>query len=598
MRRPVAVAVAVALSLVGVLSPVGAVASVLPVHAQAGTPDSTPSPDAGNDLPDPDEVVPPPAPTPPPRDLDEQVEEALEEHESDIQQMRRAPEVFQPQPVPFVPGAAAGPQTLQCYGDSILGSVCGRTPDAPLNSVVPDWTLLDRSLGGHWSTGIAVNAGAYRMQLTEPVTIPASGDASLPMPFLFEVPADSIGGLTMHVSIAGIEGTLINRPDLKISWRFQRFTPGDAVEVQPGTPIVSLGAMLPGAASVIWAGTNNLTATAQILADVEAMVALHQSISDQPYWIVGVTPAWGNAGSIYGIARKAVNQVLEERYGDHYVPVDEYIGNGALTDAGIMPSSLDRSWIDAGLNPPSFHSATDWIHFNRTGQDAIARFLSRFVRDGATRAQQRALFDAVAAMQVDVRGSTVTVRGWAFDQSDLYRAIPVGVTIDDVWTATTMADRPSPDLARYGVPGGHSFTWSGTVTSGGSVKVCMVGVGFGAGAHAYPPCQTVNVQPMLPQGDLALVDVGGGTMAIVGWGFDHANLYAHLPVGVIIDGNWFAAIRANLSSPYLRPYGVPGDHAFFQGARVGKGTHSVCAVGVSEVTGRNAILKCESITLS
>ena len=54
---------------------------------------------------------------------------------------------------------------------------------------------------------------------------------------------------------------------------------------------------------------------------------------------------------------------------------------------------------------------------------------------------------------------------------------------------------------------------------------------------------------------------------------------------------------AALPSPYLRPYGVPGDHAFFSGAVVGRGTHSVCAVGVSYVTGRNAILKCESITL-
>lgn len=505
--------------------------------------------------------------------------------------------MFQPQPVPFVPGAAVGPYTLQCYGDSILGSTCGSNPDSPLNSVLGDWTTLDHTLGGHWSTSIAVNAGAYRMQLVEPVTIAATGYTSLPTPFMFEVPVDSMGGMSFRVSIGGVEGTLVHRPDLDIEWRFARALAGDPVPVAPGTPIVSLGAMAPGAASIIWAGTNNLTSTSQILADVEAMVALHTSISDQPFWVASITPAWGNSGSVYGLARTKVNEQLELRYGDRYIPVDEYLSNGALTDAGIMPTSADRSWIASGLNPPSFHSTSDWVHFNRAGQGAIARFLARFIQGGATLAQQRSLFDAEAAMQVDVHGSTITVRGWSFDRSDLYERIPVGITIDDQWMLATFADRPSPELAMYGVPGGHGFRWSKTLPDGGSHKVCIVGVGIGAGGNAYPPCITVDLPTLLPQGDLSLIDVGGGTMAIVGWGFDHADLYARIPVGIIIDNQWFAGITAGLPSPYLRPYGVPGDHAFFQGAHVGKGMHSVCAVGVSTVTGRNAILKCDSISL-
>lgn len=543
--------------------------------------------------PDDPEVTPAPVDSAPPADLDEQIEEAITEQAADP-----VPGPFEPQPVPFTAPAPAAPQTLQCYGDSILGGVCGGGPNSPLGAALPGWTTMPYSLGGQWSTSIAVNAGAYRMQLTEPVTIAASGATNLPAPFMFEVPADSMGGMSMRASIGGVVGTLVHRTDLGITWRFLRESAGEAVTVAPGTPIVSLQQMAPGAASIIWVGTNNITAESQIVADVEAMVALHRSVSDQPFWVVSVTPAWGNSGSIYGVSRAKVNKTLEQRFGQNYVNLDEYIGNGALTDAGLQPTAKDREWIASGLNPPAFHSATDWIHFNRTGSEAIARFFSRFVLGGTTATQQRALFNAESAFQVDLYGSSITVRGWAFDRSDLYQRIPVGITIDDQWKLATFADGASPELRPYGVPGGHGFRWSTTLKDGATYKVCIVGVGIGAGQNSYPPCVSVAIPTLLPQGDMSLIDVGGGTMAVVGWGFDHADLYARIPVGIIIDGNWYAGITAGLASPYLRPYGVPGDHAFFQGAHVGKGTHSVCAVGVSAATGRNAILKCDSIVLT
>lgn len=556
------------------------------MSAQAA-PEATPGP-----APDPGDV-PPPAETPPPVDLGEQVEDAIvEQSTEDV-----VPGPFEPQPVPFAAPPAVAPQTVQCYGDSLLGGVCGPDASSPLAAVLPGWTTLAYSLGGHTSTSIAVNTGAYRMQLTQAFTIAPTEATNLPEPYLAEVPVGVMGGVILKVSIADIPGTLIHRPDIGISWRFVRDNPGDAVDVVPGTPIVSLQAMAPGAASIIWAGTNNLTAPDQIVADVAAMVAHHRAVSDQPYWVVSITPAWGNSGSVYGIARTQVNRQLDQLYGDRYVPLDEYIGNGAITDAGFVPTAADRSWIASGLNPPVFHSSQDWVHFNRTGSEAIARFLARFVAGGTTATQQRALFNAEAALQVDVQGSTITARGWAFDRSDLYDRIPVGMTIDGQWMGAIYAGDPSPELAAFGVPASHGFRWSMALADGRTYQICIVGVGIGVGANAYPPCVSVTIPVLLPQGDLSLVDVGGGTMAIMGWGFDHANLYAQIPVGLIVDGRWLGAVTAALPSPYLRPYGVPGDHAFFAGAQVGRGSHSVCAVGVSNVTGRSAVLGCSSIVL-
>jgi len=90
-------------------------------------------------------------------------------------------------------------------------------------------------------------------------------------------------------------------------------------------------------------------------------------------------------------------------------------------------------------------------------------------------------------LQVDVYGASIVVRGWAFDRSDLYQRIPVGITIDDRWMLATFANGPSPELAPYGVPGGHGFSWSTTLADGATYKVCIVGVGIGAGANAYRP---------------------------------------------------------------------------------------------------------------
>ena len=262
------------------------------------------------------------------------------------------PGPFEPQPVPATVPPAVGPQTVQCYGDSLLGSVCGSDSSSPLSAVLPGWTTLAYSQGGQWSTSIAVNAGAYRMQLTQPVTIAASEATSLPEPFMFEVPADMMGGVIMRVSIADVAGTLVHRPDLDISWRFVRDNAGDPVDVAPGTPIVSLQAMAPGAASIIWAGTNNVTAHGQIIADVDAMVAHHKASPTSRFGSCRHPGVGQLEVDLRDRARQQANRELDRLYGDRYVPLDEYIANGALTDAGLVPTAADRSWIGSGVNPP------------------------------------------------------------------------------------------------------------------------------------------------------------------------------------------------------------------------------------------------------
>ncbi|WP_144720020.1 SGNH/GDSL hydrolase family protein [Agrococcus jejuensis] len=489
--------------------------------------------------------------------------------------------------------AEAAPATVQCYGDSILASVCGGASSA-LQQAIPASRVQSYAQGGHSSGSIATKIGAYVLRLSSPVTIPGSGSVSVGRPAWLPSPDHAFGPLYMQASIAGVGGWLFHDPSQGIAWRFDRTVGGAPVDAPAGTAIQSLEVPQPGTASIIWAGTNNLLDVSQVLADVDAMVRHHQATSGGPFWVVSVTPAWGNSGSIYGQARSRINATLQARYAS-YVPLDLYLANGAITDAGLVPTARDREWIAAGANPPAFWAA-DWVHFNSVGQQRIAAFLARFVAGGLTAAQAVAEMAPQASMSATASGLTATVRGWAFDRSDLYAPLAMGVTVDGRWMGTTLANRASPELGRYGVPGGHGFSMAVAIPAGTST-VCVVAVGIGAGGDHVPPCVQVTGVAPAPQGDMTVVPVGGTTVAVMGWAFDHADLYAQIPVGIIIDGRWHVGLTAALPSDYLRPYGVPGAHAFFAGATLSPGTHTACAVAVSPRTGLRTTIGCQTFTI-
>lgn len=268
------------------------------------------------------------------------------------------------------------------------------------------------------------------------------------------------------------------------------------------------------------------------------------------------------------------------------------------TDAGMRPTQADRDWIAAGLNPQAFHASTDWVHFNQAGQQRIAAFLERFVADGLTRASAIAeMAPTASSITASVSGTTATISGWAFDRSDLYAPLAVGIIVNGQWVGATIADRPSPQLGQYGVPGGHGWSYPAPLRVGANT-VCVVAVGVGEGGNTYAPCVTVTGTALAPQGDMTVVQVSPGTVAVMGWAFDHADLYAQIPVGVMIDGRWHAGVTAGLPSDYLRPYGVPGPHAFFTGASLAPGQHSACAVAVSSRTGLQTNVGCMSFTVT
>lgn len=53
------------------------------------------------------------------------------------------------------------------------------------------------------------------------------------------------------------------------------------------------------------------------------------------------------------------------------------------------------------------------------------------------------------------------------------------------------------------------------------------------------------------------VDDASGAVVVMGWAFDHSNLYTTVTAAVTLDGAIVTGASANLPSPYLYPYGVP-----------------------------------------
>lgn len=492
--------------------------------------------------------------------------------------------------------ATGAAKTLQCYGDSMISYLCGDEYNA-MRKTIPGWTVLNNAEGGMTSPAIATAAGVHTLSLSKSVTIPSSGTVLLGQPNGIPVPLDQFGRLVYDANIGGVAGKLTHRPDLSdpnVQWSFKRAAPGSAVKVGAGTQILSLDKPIAGAPSVFWAGTNNLARPEQVKNDIKNMVALHTKTSNAPYYVVTIPPAWEGFNTTTTNNRLSINAWIEQTYGQRTIPLSDYLSNGALYDGGFTPTAADRSDIAAGFNPRAlWRSATDKTHLSEKGHFLASRYIVSFVTGGNTLAKADARFGVQSTANISVSGSKVTVSGTAFDFSDLFTSIPVGITVDSKWNATT-ASGASTHLYQYGIPGSHAYSMTFTLNPGQHL-ICTVGVNFGAGNDSFPPCQWVNVpKTAAPIGQVMDAPASNGMHQFAGWSYTPSNPSRSIPVAILVDGKWHHAVNTDRPTPYLT--NVPGKHAFWTAASFSKGNHSMCAVAIESDTNM-ANLGCKNFTI-
>lgn len=497
---------------------------------------------------------------------------------------------------PPVPSATpesrqSSPTTVQCYGSSSIDYLCG---GGHLGTYLPGWNVRNYGVGSIGPVAIGTIAGVYQTSLSKTILVPGSGSVNLGD--VVGLPMDSryLGRITFDVEIGGIRGKITHFPDLadaSLHWKFTRSGSGSPLWVAAGTRINSLETPLPGSSSVLWIGANGIEDTARVKEVIAKVVEAHTAVGAKAY-VIQLPPRWDYSNPLNN-NRNQVNAWIRQTYGERAIPLSDYLLNGALTDAGRVPTAADYGSMGVGLMPKSFWMAPDdSTHMNPLGMTTAGRYLSRWVKDAYTYSEAVKRFDVNSTANVRVSGTSVTVSGHAFDLSDMYTTIPVGITVDGKWHATS-ADRASSNLHAYGIPGAHGYSMTFELSPGDHF-ICTVGVGFGAGNNSLPPCQTVTVvKQAAPLGQMALADASGRVKVFYGWALAPSTPSRSISVAILIDGSWHHAVSADLPSPGL---GVAGKHGFWAAASLSPGRHSACAVAIESASNMTN-LGCQEFTI-
>lgn len=199
---------------------------------------------------------------------------------------------------------------------------------------------------------------------------------------------------------------------------------------------------------------------------------------------------------------------------------------------------------------------------------------------------------------IDVASSAgpgrVQVSGWSIDPNG---ATPTSVTIrvGGVDTVVT-ADRPRADLVGFGQGPAHGWSAEVTVSTGGSLPVCVTTANsVGPGSAVGLGCRTVVVPAGAPIGVLEAATGRPGTVVISGWSID-PDVATSIDVLLVLDGGG-TPVRADRSRADLATAfpGYGASHGFEATLPASAGVHQVCAWAINVGVGQNSLLGCRGL---
>lgn len=190
----------------------------------------------------------------------------------------------------------------------------------------------------------------------------------------------------------------------------------------------------------------------------------------------------------------------------------------------------------------------------------------------------------------------ITFDGWAFDLDALYQPTTVMVTVNGQIAVYAYADRPSPQLYPYGVPGNHGVAGALTGPRSGSSEVCLFVLSIGLGAHRTVGCTSVTVPALNPVGALAARLDGSGRIAVDGWVYDPNDPAARVTVVLTVNGQVAQYLYSDGPRPELAYYGIPGNHGFTSSlALPSGGSVEVCLYAFNLGPGADSQVGCKTL---
>ncbi|ABD12595.1 hypothetical protein CcI156_20950 [Frankia sp. CcI156] len=193
----------------------------------------------------------------------------------------------------------------------------------------------------------------------------------------------------------------------------------------------------------------------------------------------------------------------------------------------------------------------------------------------------------------DASPAGIRVAGWTIDPGDLTHPLAVTIILDDVATASVVADRSRPDVARAHPGAGPDHGFDTTVAAApGTHTVCTAAVNIGPLGSFHRRslgCATATVDaPAVDHTPLGYLDLatpnpwitaGWSSVRVAGWTYDPDDPADPLIVTVTLDATTATTATADTSRPDVaRFYPDAGpDHGFETTVITSAVPHTVCA---------------------
>ena len=258
--------------------------------------------------------------------------------------------------------------TIACWGDSLTvgGSVSYPKILARLCKTAEVFNL---GVGGEGSKKIAIRQGGIPLYVESfvipsdvsyveinlidedgnKVIIGGQGTAGLNPCYI-----DGIEGEIVYDNYGGIERTLFIRKET-----------GEEKRISNNTQIITSGMNLYNDSDIviIWSGTNDTPDTSSVSNVINNIDAMINYSNNDKYIIIGLT------SKNYMSEVEEVNQILANKYGEHFLDIRKYILENGLSDAGIVATAQDLEDIRNGEVPSSLR--IDTVHLNAAGYTIV-----------------------------------------------------------------------------------------------------------------------------------------------------------------------------------------------------------------------------------
>lgn len=196
---------------------------------------------------------------------------------------------------------------------------------------------------------------------------------------------------------------------------------------------------------------------------------------------------------------------------------------------------------------------------------------------------------------IDVKGSSVTVRGWALD-TDTPDPVGVHIYVGAAGTAHT-ADGVRKDIAAAypGYGEAHGFSLSRTLPAGGA-DVCIYVINDGRGGNALLGCRFVAPAPSSPPvGNIDSYDVQGNTVTVRGWALDPDTkdpIAVHVYVGASGTAHTADGVRKDIAAAYP---GFGEQHGVAVPRTLPAGGEQVCVYAINDGAGPDTVIGCRFV---